>query len=114
MSALICRRTKPKASSYARIAFIRFRHRQLSTTISLTVRNIYIKLRDTHVNIEDILQLSFRHYNISKRVPYSDIQVATANCLIELLACRDGALQLSHSDFNIRDVITLIDCICTC
>jgi ATP-binding cassette subfamily B protein len=55
-----------------------------------------------------------RVYDISKRVTHSDIQAATANCLIELLACRDGALQLSHSNFNIHDVITLIDWICTC
>jgi hypothetical protein len=81
---------------------------------SIVGRNVLLCCSRYHVNIEDILQLSFRHYNISKRVAFSDIQAATANCLIELLACRDGALQLSHSDFNTRDVITLIDWICTC
>jgi hypothetical protein len=81
---------------------------------SIAGRNVLLCCSRYNIIIEDVLQLSFRHYNISKRVPYSDIQAATANCLIELLACRDGALQLSHSDFDIRDVITLIDCICTC
>jgi hypothetical protein len=48
MSALICGKTQSTVTSYvSRIAFIRFHHRQLSTTISLTVRITYIKLRDT-------------------------------------------------------------------
>jgi hypothetical protein len=61
------------------------------------------------VNIEDVLQSSFRHNNIGQRVAFPYIQTAIANCLIKLLACGNGALQLSHSD-----VITLIDWICTC
>jgi hypothetical protein len=64
--------------------------------------------------IENILQSSFRHYNIGKRVAISEIQALTTNCLIEFLACRDGVLQLSPSDFDTRDVVTLIDWIFTC
>ena len=80
---------------------------------SIVGRNVIQCCSRYHVNFEDILQSSFRHFDIARRVSYSDTQVATANCLIELLACRDGALQLSHGAFDALDVADLINCICT-
>ena len=81
---------------------------------SIVGRNVIQCCSRYRVKIEDILQSSFRHYDISKRVCYSDTQVATANCLIELLACRDGVLQLSHSAFSTQDLTTFINCTCIC
>jgi hypothetical protein len=62
----------------------------------------------------NILALEFQPYSIDRYCVASEDNSIVVTSLAERLQCRDGALSLSDDNFNMSDVTTMIDLLCTC
>jgi len=80
---------------------------------SIIGRNI-LKCSRYNISIDYILNLHFQPRDIYSYFRANVYNSVLASPLIELLQCRDGSSSLSSSGFNMADVSSMIDCICTC
>jgi len=80
---------------------------------SIFGRNILNCSSRYNISFDYILNLRFQPRDIYSTFRVSVGSSVLASPLIELLQCRDGSLSLSSSDFNMSDVSSIIDCICT-
>jgi hypothetical protein len=86
-------------------------HGQMDSIIGRNILNCSFRY-DT--SLVDIVNLQFQPRDIySYFRANTDISVLLYP-LIELLHCRDGSLSLSSGDFNMADISSMIDSICTC
>jgi len=81
---------------------------------SILGRNILNCSSRYNISFDYILNLRFQPRDIYSSFRVNVGSSVLASPLIELLQCRDGSLSLSSSDFNMSDVSSMIDCICTC
>jgi hypothetical protein len=86
-------------------------HGQMDSVVGRNVLNCCLRY---HTNIDNILTLEFQPYNIDRYCVASEDNSIIITLLVELLQCRDGALSLSDNKFNMSDVTTMIDLLCTC
>ena len=66
------------------------------------------------ISLDDILNLHFQPRDIYSYFRANTDSSVLLSPLIELLQCRDGSLSLSSGDFNMADISSMIDSICTC
>jgi hypothetical protein len=86
-------------------------HGQMDSVVG---RNILSCCLRYHTNIDNILALEFQPYDIDRHCVASEDNSIVVTLLAELLQCRDGALSSSGDNFNMSDVTTMIDLLCTC
>ena len=85
-------------------------HGQMDSIVGHNVLNCCLRY---HSNIDNILTLEFQPYNIDRYCVASENNSIIITLLVELLQCRNGALSLSDNNFNMSDVTTMIDLLCT-
>jgi hypothetical protein len=61
----------------------------------------------------DIMTLAFGLHDINKLIIPSNHNVAIDDWLIKLVHCHDGTLHLSGTDFDIHDILSIINLFCT-
>jgi hypothetical protein len=83
---------------------------QMDSVVGRNVLNCCLRY---HTNIDNILVLEFRPYDIDVYCVVSEYNSIVVTLLAELVQCRDGALSLSDNNFNLSDVTTMIDPLCT-
>jgi hypothetical protein len=84
---------------------------QMDSNVGHNILNCCLRY---HTNIDNILALEFQPYNIDRYCVSSEDNSIVVTLLAELLQCRDGALSLSDDNFNMSDMTTTIDLLCTC
>ena len=86
-------------------------HGHMNSVVGCNVLNCCLRY---HTNIDNILTQEFQPCNIDRYCVASEDNSIVTSLLAELLQCRDGTLSLSDNNFDMSDVTTMIDLLCTC
>jgi hypothetical protein len=82
----------------------------MESTIGLNVLNCSSRYK---ISLNDIVNLAFQPRDIYSYCCANVGSSVSLSPLIELLQCRDGSPSLPSSEFNMADISSIIDFICT-